>query len=63
MAFRYNEIGQRLKAHRMVSELNADEIAKSSGISRTALYRFARGELAKIDTLRHRLHNYANRPG
>ena len=33
------------------SGLSADEIAKKLGISRTALYRFERGELAKIDTL------------
>ena len=51
MAFRYEEIGQRLKAFRMGSGLGADEIARKIGISRTALYRFERGELAKIDTL------------
>jgi transcriptional regulator with XRE-family HTH domain len=51
MPFRYDEIGQRLKAYRMGSSLSADEIAKRIGISRTALYRFERGELAKIDTL------------
>ena len=51
MPFRYDEIGQRLKAYRMGSGLSADEIAKKIGISRTALYRFERGELAKIETL------------
>jgi transcriptional regulator with XRE-family HTH domain len=51
MSFRYHEIGQRLKAFRMGSGLSADEIAKKIRISRTALYRFERGELAKIDTL------------
>lgn len=51
MPFRYDEIGQRLKAYRMGSGLSADQIAKKIGISRTALYRFERGELAKIDTL------------
>jgi transcriptional regulator with XRE-family HTH domain len=51
MAFRYDEIGQRLKAYRMGSGLSADEIARKIGISRTALYRFERGELAKIETL------------
>ncbi len=51
MSFRYDEIGQRLKAYRMGSGLSADEIARKLGISRTALYRFERGELAKIDTL------------
>lgn len=51
MSFRFVEIGQRLKAYRMGSGLSADEVAKKIGISRTALYRFERGELAKIDTL------------
>jgi transcriptional regulator with XRE-family HTH domain len=51
MAFRYDEIGQRLKAYRMGSGLSSETIAKKIGISRTALYRFERGELAKIDTL------------
>ena len=51
MAFRYDEIGNRLKAYRLGSGLSADEIAKQIGISRTALYRFEKGELAKIETL------------
>lgn len=51
MAFRYDEIGNRLKAYRLGSGLSADEIAKQLGISRTALYRFEKGELAKIETL------------
>lgn len=51
MAFRYDEIGDRLKAYRLGSGLSADEIASQLGISRTALYRFEKGELAKIETL------------
>jgi transcriptional regulator with XRE-family HTH domain len=51
MAFRYDEIGNRLKAYRLGSNLSADEIASQLGISRTALYRFEKGELAKIETL------------
>jgi transcriptional regulator with XRE-family HTH domain len=51
VVFRYDEIGQRLRAFRLGSGLSADEIARRIGISRTALYRFERGELAKIDTL------------
>lgn len=51
MAFRYDEIGNRLKAYRLGSGLSADEIAQKLGISRTALYRFEKGELAKIETL------------
>ena len=52
MSFRYDEIGQRLRAYRMGSGLSADEIAKQLGISRTALYRFEKGELAKIENSR-----------
>lgn len=51
MAFRFDDIGNRLKAFRLGSGLGADEIAKRLGISRAALYRFEKGELAKIDTL------------
>lgn len=51
MTIVYEEIGQRLKAYRLGSGLSADELAKKIGISRTALYRFEQGELAKIDTL------------
>ena len=51
MAFRYDEIGNRLKAYRLGSGLTADELASQLGISRTALYRFEKGELAKIETL------------
>ncbi|MHA1107740.1 MAG: helix-turn-helix domain-containing protein, partial [Alphaproteobacteria bacterium] len=51
MAIRFDDIGNRLKAFRLGSGLSADEIARRLGISRTALYRFEKGELAKIDTL------------
>src|SRR5436190_1552836 len=51
MGIRYDEIGLRLKAFRMGSGLSADEIAQRIGISRTALYRIEKGELAKIETL------------
>ena len=51
MTFRYDEIGNRLRAYRIGSALSADEIAKKIGISRTALYRFEKGELAKIEML------------
>ena len=51
MDLRFDEIGQRLRAYRLASGLSAEEIARSIGISRTALYRFERGELAKIETL------------
>src|SRR5437763_573376 len=51
MAIRFDDIGNRLKAFRLGSGLSADEIAGRLGISRTALYRFEKGELAKIETL------------
>jgi transcriptional regulator with XRE-family HTH domain len=51
VTFRYDEIGNRLRAYRLGSDLSADEIATQLGISRTALYRFEKGELAKIETL------------
>jgi transcriptional regulator with XRE-family HTH domain len=51
MAVRFDDIGNRLKAFRLGSGLSADEIASRLGISRTALYRFEKGELVKIETL------------
>jgi transcriptional regulator with XRE-family HTH domain len=51
MDFRFDDIGNRLKAFRLGSGLSADEIARRLGISRAALYRFEKGELTKIDTL------------
>jgi transcriptional regulator with XRE-family HTH domain len=51
VTLQYNEIGQRLRAFRLGSGLSADEIAKKIGISRTAVYRFEKGEVVKIETL------------
>jgi len=51
MTISFDEIGNRLKAFRLASGMSADEVAKRIGISRTALYRFEKGELAKIETL------------
>jgi transcriptional regulator with XRE-family HTH domain len=51
MPIRFDDIGNRLKAFRLGSGLSADEVAKRIGISRTALYRFEKGEVVKIDTL------------
>src|ERR1700741_3577293 len=48
---RFDDIGNRLKAFRLGSGLSAEDIAAKLGISRTALYRFEKGELAKIETL------------
>ena len=51
MGFRFDDIGNRLKAFRLGSGLTSEEIAKRLGISRAALYRFEKGELSKIETL------------
>lgn len=51
LAIHYQEIADRLRAFRLGSGLSADEVARRVGISRTALYRFEKGELAKIETL------------
>jgi transcriptional regulator with XRE-family HTH domain len=51
VALRYDDIGDRLKAFRLGSGLSADDIARLTGISRTALYRFEKGEVVKIETL------------
>ncbi|HBM60332.1 MAG TPA: XRE family transcriptional regulator [Citreicella sp.] len=51
MTLRYDEIGQRLRAFRLGSGMSADEVASRIGISRTAVYRFEKGEVVKIETL------------
>jgi transcriptional regulator with XRE-family HTH domain len=51
MPIRFDDIANRLKAFRLGSGLSAEEIAGRLGISRTALYRFEKGEVAKIETL------------
>ena len=51
MPIRFDDIANRLKAFRLGSGLSAEEIAQKLGISRTALYRFEKGEVAKIETL------------
>jgi len=51
LTLRYDEIGQRLRAFRLGTGLSAEEIAKKIGISRTAVYRFEKGEVVKIETL------------
>lgn len=51
MSIRFVDIGNRLKAFRRASGLGADEVAARIGISRAALYRYEKGEVAKIETL------------
>ncbi|HYZ31353.1 MAG TPA: helix-turn-helix transcriptional regulator [Crenalkalicoccus sp.] len=49
---RFADIGQQLRAYRMESGLRADEIAARLGVSRAALYRYEKGEVIKLDTIR-----------
>ncbi|MFO0404510.1 MAG: helix-turn-helix domain-containing protein, partial [Alphaproteobacteria bacterium] len=49
---RFDEIGQQLRNYRLESGLKADEIAARLGISRAALYRYEKGEVIKLDTIR-----------
>lgn len=51
MTLRYDDIGNRLRAFRLGSGLSAEDVARRIGISRTALYRFEKGEVVKIETL------------
>lgn len=51
MAIRFDDIGNRLRAFRLGSGMSAEEVANELGISRTALYRFEKGDITKIETL------------
>ncbi len=55
----FQDIGARLKAHRLGRNLSPEELATRLNISRAALYRAEKGEIAKIDMLAaiaHELH-------
>ena len=49
---RFAEIGQQLRAFRIESGLRAEEIAARLGVSRAALYRYEKGEVIKLDTVK-----------
>lgn len=49
---RFNEIGEQLRAFRQESGLRAEEIAARIGVSRAALYRYEKGEVIKLDTVK-----------
>ena len=49
---RFAEIGQQLRAYRLESGLRAEEIAARLGVSRAALYRYEKGEVIKLDTMK-----------
>jgi transcriptional regulator with XRE-family HTH domain len=52
MSMRFIEIGQQLRAYRLESGLRAEEIAARLGVSRAALYRYEKGEVIKLDTIK-----------
>ena len=52
MAMQFTEIGQQLRAYRLESGLRAEEIAARLGVSRAALYRYEKGEVIKLDTIK-----------
>lgn len=45
------EIGERMKAFRLGAGLTPEDLARRSGVSRAAIYRYESGHPAKIDTL------------
>jgi transcriptional regulator with XRE-family HTH domain len=49
---RFADIGQQLRAYRLESGLRAEEIAARLGVSRAALYRYEKGEVIKLETVR-----------
>ncbi len=49
---KFADIGQQLRAYRLESGLRAEEIAARLGVSRAALYRYEKGEVIKLDTVR-----------
>ena len=51
MAIAFDEIGKRLKAHRLGRGQTAEDIAEKLGISRAAVYRIENGDVVKIETL------------
>ena len=52
MSMRFTEIGQQLRAYRLELGLRAEEIAARLGVSRAALYRYEKGEVIKLDTIK-----------
>lgn len=49
--FLVQDVGQRLKALRMGQGISPDELAKRSGVSRAAIYRYESGQPPKMDTI------------
>ncbi len=49
---RFSDIGEQLRSFRLESGLRAEEIAARLGVSRAALYRYEKGEVIKLDTVK-----------
>ncbi|WP_160123478.1 helix-turn-helix domain-containing protein [Rhodovarius lipocyclicus] len=49
---KFADVGQRLRAYRLESGMRAEEIAARLGVSRAALYRYEKGEVIKLETIR-----------
>jgi transcriptional regulator with XRE-family HTH domain len=49
---KFADIGQQLRAYRLESGMRAEEIAVRLGVSRAALYRYEKGEVIKLETIR-----------
>lgn len=49
---RFADIGQQLRAYRMETGMRAEEIAAKLGVSRAALYRYEKGDVIKLDTVK-----------
>jgi transcriptional regulator with XRE-family HTH domain len=49
---KFADIGQQLRAYRVESGMRAEEIAARMGVSRAALYRYEKGEVIKLETIR-----------
>jgi transcriptional regulator with XRE-family HTH domain len=47
----FPQIGERLRAYRVGSDLTLEQIAERLGVSRAALYRYEAGEVVKLDTI------------
>ena len=47
----YDELGHRLRAHRIGASLLADDIAAELGVSRAVVYRMEQGKIVKIETV------------
>ncbi|MDR7034596.1 helix-turn-helix transcriptional regulator [Mesorhizobium sp. BE184] len=50
-SIRFNDIGSRLRAHRIGKGLTPEMLAEKLGISRAALYRAEKGQIRKIEML------------